>query len=234
LTEDLDPVARYGMAVGLHVRSRTILVEGTTDADFFQMAAHMEKEATKLDLLGNDLAILAAGEGDDGGARGVIRRLVPLREIAKTYLLPNGRPQYRFVGVLDNDAAGRGAVHQAHGFDHSILEYKDLFRLCPVMPLAGSLDPGDLQRTFERENASYKNLDWEIEDLLAGDFVGAFLTEFPPAVRSSTEINGKVHRDLTTDGKARLHRFVKKHAIHKDLVGVIEVLKALRYYLGLK
>jgi hypothetical protein len=52
------------MAVGLHVRSRTILVEGTTDADFFQMAAHMEKEATKLDLGG----VLGALEKRRGAA----------------------------------------------------------------------------------------------------------------------------------------------------------------------
>ena len=43
-----------------------------------------------------------------------------------------------------------------------------------------------------------------------------------------------MHRDLTRDGKARLHRFVKQHAVRDDLGGVIDVLKAVRFYLRLK
>src|SRR5450755_778094 len=87
MAEELDPVARYGMGLGLAVRNRTVLVEGTTDAELFHLAARLEREATGLDLLGTDLAILAAGSGDLGGTRGVIRELVCLRGLARVCLL---------------------------------------------------------------------------------------------------------------------------------------------------
>jgi hypothetical protein len=43
-----------------------------------------------------------------------------------------------------------------------------------------------------------------------------------------------VHRDFTRDGKARLHRFVKDHAIRKDVVSLVDILMGFRRYLGLK
>lgn len=234
MAEDLDSVARYAMVLGFAVRPRTVLVEGTTDVELFHLAARLEREKTGIDLLGNDLAIIAAGVGDLGGTRGVIRELVCLRGLARTCLLPNGRPRYRFIGLFDDDKAGQQAVKAARDFDRSILEYKDVFRLRPVMPLPGNLDPGTVQKTFERENACYKGLEWELEDLLPHEIVDAFLSDYPGAVARNTSMGGKVHRDLTRDGKARLHRFVKEHALRNDLSAVIEVLKAIRFYLGLQ
>jgi len=102
------------------------------------------------------------------------------------------------------------------------------------MPLTGTLDPGAMQKAFERENMPYKGMEWEAEDLLANDFYEAFLSEQPGALVKSASLAGKIHRDLTADGKARLHRFVRQNAIHKDISGVVEVLKTLRCYLGLK
>ena len=88
----------------------------------------VEKAKTGIDLMGDGLAILAAGEGELGGTRGVLRELMCLRGMARTCLLPNGRPRYRFIGLFDNDKAGKQAVNAARDFDKSILEYKDVFR----------------------------------------------------------------------------------------------------------
>lgn len=233
VAEDLDTVRRYGLALGWELRRRTVLVEGTTDVELFQLAAQLELKKTGSDLLGADLAIVAAGVGDQGGTRGVIRELVCLRGFARTCLLPNGRPRYRFIGLFDNDTAGRLAVRAARDLDTSILEFKDVFRLWPVMPSTGNLDPATLQKSFEHRNAGYKGLDWVLEDLLPGNLFDAFLAECPGAVSKTTEIGGKTHRWLTRDGKARLHYFVKCHAMHADLIAVIEVLQAIRFYLCL-
>ena len=170
---------------------------------------------------------------DQGGTRGVIRELVCLRGLARTCLLPNGRPRYRFIGLFDNDKAGKQAVRAARDFDGTILEYKDVFRLWPVMPTFGNLDPGALQRTFEKENELYKGLEWELEDLLPAQLVTAFHSDRPEAVSHTNSIAGKVHRDLTRDGKAHFHRFIKLHALRSDLQSVIEVLKAIRFYFNL-
>jgi len=234
VAEDLDPVARYAMALGFAIRPRTVLVEGTTDVELFHLTTRLERETTGIDLLGEDLAIVAAGERDRGGTRGVIRELIALRGMARTCLLPNGRPRYRFIGLFDNDKAGNQAVKLARDIDTSILEYKDVFRIRPVMPLAGNLDPGTMQKTFERENTCYRGMEWEMEDLLPQDFIDAFLSDHPEAVFRSTPMSDKVHRDLTDDGKAHFHRFIKLHAVRNDVSAVVEVLKALRFYLGLQ
>ena len=233
MSEALDPVARYAMYLGFEIRPRTVLVEGTTDVDLFQLAAHLERRSTSVDLLGGDLAFVASGERERGGTRGVIRELVCLRGLARASLLPNGRPRYRFIGLFDNDKAGNLAVKAAREFDPTILEYKDVFRLWPVMPHSGNLDPTSLKRTFQLANGDFKGLDWELEDLLPEDFVQAFMSDEPCAVLKRVSIGGKVHRDWTPDGKSRLHRFLKQNALHTDLCEVIDVIKAIRVYLNL-
>jgi hypothetical protein len=233
VVKELDTVARYGQVLGWELRYRKVLVEGTTDVDLLILAARLEKEATGTELLGLDLAIVPAGAGDRGGTQGVIRELICLRGYARTCLSRSGRPIYRFIGLFDNDKAGRQAIGAARNLDASILEYKDVFRVHPIMPTSGNLDPKTLQKSFERENGVYKGLDWELEDLVSQPFVQAFLANHPTAVTKTMPIGGKVHRDLTRDGKARLHQFVRQHAMREDLVAVIDLLKALRFYMCL-
>ena len=232
-TQGNDFVAQYASSVGFSIRTRTVLVEGTTDVELFNLAARLEYEKTEIDLLKNDFAFVAAGEHDRGGTNGVNRELITLRGMARTCLLPNGRPKYRFMGLFDNDKAGRLAVKRIQEIDSSILEYKDVLRLWPIMPFTGNLDTGTMQKTFERENADYKGLEWELEDLINPAFVEEFLAENYNSLKNTTQVNGKVHRDFTSDGKAGLHRFIKKHAVRDDLIEVIQTLKAIRFYAGL-
>lgn len=233
MVDTIDAVALYGRALGLAVQYRTVLVEGTTDAELFKLASRLEWEASGIDLLGHGLAFVAAGRRDRGGTHGVVRELVALRGMARTCLSPTGRPRYRFIGLFDNDNAGRQAVKLARTIDNSILEYKDVYRLRPVMPFPGNLDPGSVQRAFEQENDLYKGLDWEVEDMLPKSFINAFEAEYPQAVARRSEINGVMHRDFTVDGKAKFHRFVKLNALRADLKGIIESMMAIRHCLGL-
>ena len=130
------------------------------------------------------LAVAAAGMGQRGGTEGVVRELVSLRAVARTVLRPNGRPMYRFVGLVDNDRAGRLAVKRAHELDTSIVEYKDMFRLQPVLPIPLDLDPTSLRRRFEWANVAFRSLDWELEDLLPSSLVDAFIEENDGAISS--------------------------------------------------
>ena len=234
MVKNLDYIARFARAKNFDIRPRTVFVEGVTDVELLKLAAKLEKENTGIDLLGDHLAIIAAGERDRGGVKGVCRELVCFKNMAGGCLLPNGRPKYRFVGLVDNDRAGRQATHDVRKIDTSILEFKDVFRLWPIMPLSHNRDPGALRKSFEHENREYKGLDWELEDLLPETLLEGFLDEFPTAVVRSNSMHDKMHRDWTPDGKARLHRFVKKCAIHVDLVAVVDVLRALWHYLGIR
>lgn len=226
-------MARYAIALGFAVKPRTILVEGTTDVEVMNMASASEREKSGVQLVGADLAIVAAGEKDRGGTKGVIRELIALRGMARTALLPNGLPRYRFYALFDNDSAGQHAVKAAHAIDSSLLEFRDVYRLWPVMPRAGNLDQATVQRAFQKANEPHKGLKWELEDMLSSAFMSAFLDEFPKGLINSSTIGGKSHYELTADGKAKYHRFIRNHAVREDFSPLIEAIKTLRYCLNL-
>lgn len=230
---DLDPVARYALSLGYSIAPKTIILEGRSDFDLFTQAALLEQRETKAAVIGCDMTVIAGGEGEDGGTAGVLRQLITLRNIARSDLGPKGGLRYRFVALFDDDRAGRQAVSAARTLDRSIVEFKDVFRLRPRMPMTSHGDPTVLDRLFLEANALYKNIEWELEDLLHEDLLSAFCEQYPNAVSRQSEVAGVVHRDFTRDGKARLHRFTKIHAIRQDLQNVIGVLKAFRRYFGL-
>lgn len=234
MPDDLDYIAFFANTKKFDIRPRTIFVEGTSDVAIFQLAAKLEKEKSGLDLLGDRLAIIAAGERDEGGVKGVCRELVSFKNMAKYCLLPNGRPKYRFVGLFDNDNAGRQAINDVRKIDTSILEYKDVFRLWPIMPHSSNLDVEVIRKSFVAENEKYKNLDWELEDLLPASFSESIIIENPNLQYRSHPVEDKIHREWSPDGKAKLHRLTIQNAIYKDLEAVIKVLYAFWHYLNIK
>ena len=72
-----DIVAQYGVSKGWSLKSRCVLVEGTSDVVLINLAAKLFEAYTGRSVL-EDLAFVAAGEGDRGGTRGVIRELITL------------------------------------------------------------------------------------------------------------------------------------------------------------
>ena len=221
----------YGDSRGWSIRSRTVLVEGTTDEKLYQLAADHEKKNTGVDLLA-DLAIVAAGYREDGGTLGVVRQLIVMRSITQFELTPNGHPRYRFIGLVDNDNAGRQAIKKACALDASILEYRNMFRLRPtIMPCGGSIDPKSIKKITDSVNVDYERLDWELEDLLLESFVKSFLKKHPTACEREIAWGDKVHRKYTREGKVCLHRYIHKKAKHEDLRSVVEVIRWLRFCL---
>lgn len=227
-----DHIALYAASLGMQIQHRTILVEGTSDVALLKLVSAMEKKASGKELF-DGFAVVAAGERDQGGVNGVVRELITFRGMARTFLHPNGKPVYRFVGLFDNDHAGRRAIATVHDLDSSIIEYKDVFRLMPVMPEPGNLDPGTVAAAFKRSNEAYKGLDWELEDLISTDLIATFGDEYYGAIKNQQSIADKTHHEFSRDGKAQLHKFVKIHCMRDDLLKVIDLIHALRNYLNL-
>lgn len=229
MTADYDPIQQYGKGKGWNLKSRSVLVEGTTDSDLFNLAAQLHREATGVDLL-DSLAIIPAGNGPEGGISGVYRELIRLQGYAGMLLSPVGDPIYRFIGLIDNDYEARKHI-RFYKHESNLKEFKDIFRLHPKMPVKGNLDPKTLKKTFEKMNSDWKGLDWELEDLLPSSMFDCFLEDYPTALKKDDNRGGKIHRELTDDGKARFNRFVKDFAELDDLKDVIKTIKALRFYL---
>ncbi len=211
-----------------------VIVEGTSDVALLWLAAALYHERHQTAILGGQIAILPAGKGDDGGVDGVNRRLNAARQIADADRGPDGSLRFRFIGLYDNDRAGRRAVDNACNFDRRLLRYGDLFLLHPIMPLASGADHAVLRRRFETDNAQFKGLDWEVEDLLSERILLAFEKALPTAVQDMHERGGRKHREFARDGKYQLHKFVKTHAVLEDVIEVVKLIRALRDYFRLQ
>ncbi|HEX3485073.1 MAG TPA: hypothetical protein VHT51_08430 [Micropepsaceae bacterium] len=227
-------VEGYAAKLGWNVRPCNVVVEGTSDVELLCLAAAHYHERHKTAILGDQIAILAAGKGNDGGVDGVNRRLNAARQLADADRAPDGSLRFRFIGLYDNDRAGRRAVENACDFDRRLVRYADLFLLHPIMPLACGADHATLRRRFETDNVKYKGLDWEVEDLISERLLLAFEKAEPAALQNVLEIGGREHREFTPEGKRSLHKFVGAHATLEDFTEVVKLIRALRDYLRLK
>lgn len=229
-----DHVLLYSRSAGLQIKEHTVFVEGTSDVEYFKIAANLEREAGGDNLLNGNFAIIAAGEREEGGVDGVVRQIVTFRQLSKTYIRQNSSEVYRFLAVFDNDRAGRRAMKTSMDLDAGIIEFRDVLCLFPVMNAALG-DASAIGRSINRDNPGFKGIDWEIEDMLAVHFVEAFLEEYPSALKSKTiSPGGHTHRELTKDGKAQLLRYTRQMAMREDLSNVITALRGLRCYVGMR
>lgn len=229
---DLDNVGTYAASHGLAIGRRTLLVEGTSDVALFRLASDLAHAVTGRRLIDSDFVVVAAGERDRGGASGVGRELIALRQFARGVFDEHGRPKYQFAALFDNDRPGNGAMRAAIGLDTAIAENRDVFRLWPQMPVVTMVDPGAITRALAAANPALPNFKWELEDAIAEGFVRDFLQENVSALISETKFAGRTHWELTPDGKSRLHKLVMERATLADLSGVRDVLIALRCYMN--
>lgn len=223
----------FASKLGWKVSDCNVIVEGTSDVEWMWLGAGLYYERHKTPILGDRISILPAGIKDDGGVEGVNRRLNAARQLADADRKPDGSLQYRFIGLYDNDRAGRRAVDNACAFDRRLKRYGDLFLLHPVMPFGSGVGPSLSQR-FELENARFKGLDWEIEDLLSERIFTAFSLVRSNAVSSVKECAGRKHHELTKEGKYQLRKFAKDNAQLEDILEIVKLIRALRDYFRLK
>ena len=228
-----DAVQLYCRSIGFEPSCRTVLTEGTSDAALFRLARDLEFRKSGVDLYGTDFTIAAAGHGNDGGTTGILRELSRLKGFSRIVLTQDGRQIYRFIGLFDNDNAGRYAARTSNALNTDIFEYRDVYRLRPVMPKTRNYDLKAMKGLFESENLPYEKLDWECEDLLLSSFVEDFILEQPKALRSRAKMSGLEHREWTDEGKSKLHKYVSQYAVHADLEAVIDVIRCLRSLMGL-
>lgn len=215
------------------MRAGNVMVEGTSDVSYFERCSQLYQARFGRRLLGADLSVFAAGHGDDGGTYGVSEKFPTLFNLASLDLDAGGRRRYRTIALLDNDRMGQKAVAGITQGHRQIREYESIFCLKRVMPQRA----GSAQKLGERTraaNATFPSLECTIEDLLSDAFCVNFVQAMPHAVaRAATNSGGAHHRYWTDQGKRELRLSALRTATFEDMHPMIEVLRALRTYVGL-
>ena len=226
-------VETYANGKGWSVGTANVLVEGTSDVHYMRLARDLWLRESKHDLFGSGFAVFAAGLRDDGGVQGVVRELQTLRQMASQDAA-SLMTERKFVGLFDNDHAGRKHVRMLCEMDFRVKLYRDVFLLHPVMPASNGILGLDLQHRIEAQNRSCAGLDWEIEDFLPNHLVRSFCKSNPSALELERRLAGRVHRDFSKNGKRQLQDYVKREAVVEDMLEVVRLICALRDYLGLE
>jgi hypothetical protein len=146
----------------------------------------------------------------------------------------DGRLQYQFIGLYDNDFAGREAIRSANIFNRSLIQYLNIFLLYPVMPCNPGEDYRVLGQRFLAANVQYRNIDWEIEDVLSEQLLSAFAKNHPNDVWVAQQARNRKHWEFSKDGKRLFSAYALANATLDDLWDVIGLLCALRSYLRLR
>ena len=228
----MDAIATYGMSKRWRLARNIVLVEGTTDEALLRLADELW-QAVGVELLGQEISVVAAGEHDRGGTYGVGRELITLRAMAPYILDRDGNPFYRVIGLLDNDHAGRRIIEDISNIDRGVMEFRDILRLRPIMLGQAGVPSDRVRQASQLANAPFCGLDWELEDTLSARLIATFSAEFPHTIRHRVTMGGRTHFELARQGKRELHRLIHRDATLHDVTGVVDVIRSLRALFGL-
>jgi hypothetical protein len=228
-----DLVRRFATLHGWPVAERTILVEGEHDQRYFALADNLYACKTNLRLLGRRLAAFPTGLGGDGGAFGLQRNFHPLRSNMDCDLTSEGRKVFHAIALFDNDLEGKRGFAALTGQHLNYRKWRDVFLLQRVIPRS-TRDCDQIAKLVNAANATWQDMDCEIEDLVSVDLINAFLQENPGAVtRDPERHNNGIHCSFQRHAKGPFIRFVEAHALLPDVEQIVELLKSLRYHVAL-
>jgi hypothetical protein len=223
----------YASQMGWRLLRGNVMVEGNLDVRYFKWAAAVHEAVTGLSLLDKDLSVFSPGSGDLGGTFGIAERFPVLHGMARVDMDSNGKTRYRVIALLDDDHNGRAVARLMSQANRSLQENAQIFLLKRRMPRR-SRDAKPLTQHLKDANAEFGTLDCVIEDLVDPTICDLYAEQFPQHVRVEPKISGGGrHLSWSEDGKFGLVRFVEQNAEYEEMQQIIEVLKSLRFYLGL-
>ncbi len=209
------------------------MVEGEHDQRYFALADRLHYEETGLRLLGKRVSAFPTGIGDEGGSFGLQKHFHPLRAIMDRDVSQEGRKVFHSIALFDDDLEGKRGFGALSGQHLNYKKWRDIFLLQRILPRS-TRDPVHLARLVAEANEPWKGMDCEIEDLISFEVIRLFVADNPGAIfRPLEETAGGFHCSFNPQFKARFIRFVEANALLRDISSVVEVLKSLRYHLGL-
>lgn len=226
-------VAWYAEQQGWPLKKNNIIVEGDLDKAYFELSDSLYYQNTGRRLIGDELSIFPTGTGDSGGTYGICDNFPALRKIIDTDVGIDGKVTCRAVTLVDGDSAGKNAKNILTSKYSRLIECRDVFVLHRHMPRSTN-DPKTLKVQTERANQQWRQIDCEIEDLVSADLMDLFIEQEPRCLRREPfEMSGARHYEIQDGYKGSMCRFVKENAIYEDVGLIIDVLRSMRFYLGL-
>jgi hypothetical protein len=107
-----------------------------------------------------------------------------------------------------------------------------MYLLHPVTPIFHCENCESCSRV-QPPKPAFEGLDWEIEDLCSEALLLSFESDYPWAVASRQTVGAFIHRALDSKAKPLLKAYFLQHATIEDARTMLELLKALRSYVGL-
>ena len=215
------------------VKERTILLEGESDQRYFALADRLYAEQYGRRLIGDKIAAFPTGIGEDGGSFGLQRNFHPLRAIMDKDVTSDGKKIFHAIAVFDNDLPGVRGFGALTGQHLNYRKWRDVFLLQRVLPMK-TRDPVELAKLVDVENASWKGMSCEIEDLVSAELIKEFVNGASNCIeREIEEKNGGLHCFFRSHAKPNFLRFVEENAVLRDVESIVELLKALRFHMEL-
>lgn len=223
----------YGRLEGWEFKDNNLMVEGTTDVRYLEIANERHIEESGRSLIDGSFGVLAIGEAEDGGTYGMKEKLNTLWRIRRLAGQDGKGSSCRVIALLDDDSAGRDAFR--HIEQRGARPWADLFLLRRRNPQVAP--PSSFKKQSDDLNRDYlqnKQFFCVIEDLIDMEVVDEFRQQHPKCLRRNTcECAGAFHVDVHKDYKGKLVRFVDENAMLSDVSQLVELLKAFRCLLRL-
>lgn len=229
-SRETSAVAAYAAQKGWRIGRRNLLVEGTLDVAYFELAASLFAKHCGQQLLDDQFRVVAAGLYGDGGVRGVIREMLSLHGRAESDSALPKSTRIRMLPVFDDDAAGRRCFNKLTDVDFPFRPYRDVFLLHRAYPNL-KLGSDSYHDAVRRVNLEWRGLDCEIEDLLGRELLDGFCNQRTDALTAPPSRSGSGHHyEFRGNCKGDLCKYVFQRAGLSDVVGLV---KTLQYFRGL-
>lgn len=225
---DTSAVAAYAAKKGWSIGRRNLLVEGTLDVAYFELASSLFAKRHGLHLVDDQFRVVAAGLFDDGGVGGVVRELITLHGMAVSDQALPKAARVRMLPVFDDDHAGRRCFGKLTDPDFPFRPFHDVFLLKRAYPslMLGSSGYRDAVKELNRE---WFDLDCEIEDLLDRTLLDGFCDERPDALKIKPIHRGIAHHyDFKGGCKGDLLKYSRQLADLPEVVGLVRMLQHFR------
>ena len=228
-----EQVQWFASQLGWPLKRFNVLVEGETDREYFLLADRLHRKEFGRALLGGDIAVFPTGRRKEGGTFGLIRYFPTLRQLIDLDVDGQGRTMFRAIALVDGDWAGKSAVKLLTSKYTRFVLWRDVFLVQRSLPRR-TRDVRALALQVEVGNQRWRRWDCTIEDLIDYQLLLQYRKIQTKAITRLERIPSGEHEvRVSWEFKRDLSRFCWEHCSYQLAIRHVELLKSLRFYLGL-